>query len=41
VDWKGSLDEEGEIVMLAFGMVMMGLAAFAAMFAFVRLCDRV
>ena len=28
-------------VMLAFEMVILGLAAFAAMFAFVTLCDRV
>jgi hypothetical protein len=28
-------------MMLALGMVVLGLAAFAAMLAFVTLCDRV
>ena len=28
-------------VMLAFAMVVLGLVTFAAMFGFVKLCDRV
>jgi hypothetical protein len=30
-----------EPLMLTVGMVVLGLAAFAAMLAFVKLCDRV
>jgi hypothetical protein len=32
---------EEDAVLLAFEMVILGLVTFAAMFAFVRLCDRV
>jgi hypothetical protein len=30
-----------EVSMLGFGMVLLGLVTFAAMFGFVALCDRV
>jgi hypothetical protein len=32
---------EKEFTMLALGMVLLGLVMFAAMLAFVKLCDRV
>jgi hypothetical protein len=35
------LDRKRERVMLTLGMIVLGLAAFAAMLGFVTLCDRV
>jgi hypothetical protein len=41
--WTGVASgyEEGKPYMLLLGMILLGLASFAAMLAFVHLCDRV
>jgi hypothetical protein len=33
--------QEGSLVMLLLGMILLGLLTFAAMIAFVRFCERV
>jgi hypothetical protein len=33
--------QDGRLVMLMVGMVLLGLATFLAMYAFISLCDRV
>ena len=42
MDGRGSADlAEEDQVLLLLGMIALGLASFAAMLAFIELCDRV
>jgi hypothetical protein len=37
----GGRSWKGQVAMLLLGMVVLGLVTFAAMFGFVKFCDRV